>query len=159
MLDNDTFNKLVNYNISILKKPYKINIFTKRFLKNSVNTIMFNNLSENKYRYYFWTTASIALSLEESYKYNKSNLILNSLKSYYDNWIHKGSKIFFIDQIMNGYTLIYLNNIIDNDIYKNSIELKFKFLLDYKKKKTEKIPYSPQINNFYIEYIGNYFLF
>jgi len=61
-----------------------------------------------EYKYFFWPTASLALSLEVAHSQAQREDLLDTLITYYKRWARKGGRLYYLDQIMNGYTLLYL---------------------------------------------------
>jgi rhamnogalacturonyl hydrolase YesR len=125
---------------SIAKEVVKI------FLKRSTN---------RKYESFFWPTASLSFALELGYTKTQDKKYLDTLKQYYENWIKKGSKINYLDQIMNGYSLIFLyNNNRDNRL-KSSIITMYEYVKNYPRKSNVSLPYRKNNQDIIlVDYLG-----
>ena len=83
---------------------------------------------------FFWTHAMLTQALETAGE-------LDSLKKYYDNWITKGLPIYNLDNIMNGYTLLYVYEKTKDAKYKQAAERLYEWVCDYSKEMGNPLPY------------------
>lgn len=83
---------------------------------------------------FFWTHAMLAQSLETAGD-------LETLRKYFDLWIEKGQVIYNIDNVMNGYSLLYVYEQTKEEKYKNAADKLYEYLLQYKKEMKDTIPY------------------
>ncbi|CZQ97024.1 six-hairpin glycosidase [Trichococcus palustris] len=102
-----------------------------------------------------WPNGLLALALEWSHRTSEDKDDLEHLIRYYDKWIEKGASVDFIDQAINGYTLIYLYEVTKQNKYKELLDYILQFLLDHPKVGDESIPYRINISNdIYIDGLG-----
>ena len=112
----------------------------KKKLKSFIKSIIFDkNLM--KVNGYFWPNGLLATSLEWCYHASEDSRDLLSLQKYYDAWISKGASIHYIDQAINGYSLIYLHQLSKNIKYKKTIDAIIEFLFLYPKAYDGCLPY------------------
>lgn len=98
--------------------------------------------------FFFWTHAILTQSLEEAKD-------LESLKKYFDLWIEKGQNIYNIDNVMNGYSLLYVYEQTKEEKYKQAADKLFEYLLQYKKEMEDTIPYRKHHpNHIYADGLG-----
>ena len=86
----ETEYELFHYPVTTKKQDIKY--FIKRLLKPA---------GTPKRDSFFWTHAMLASALESAEK-------VDVLKKYYDLWIAKDLPIYNMDNIMNGYSLLYV---------------------------------------------------
>ena len=118
-----------------------------------INLIIYQKIS--RYDKFFWPNGMLASSLENSYRITKDKSVLKSFTKYYDNWIRKGSTINHLDNIINGYSLIYLNQIKKENKYKETILKAVNYLYKHPVDSMGSLPYrvsSP--HDIYIDSIG-----
>lgn len=97
---------------------------------------------------FFWTHAMLTQSLEEAKD-------LESLKKYFDLWIDKGQLIYNVDNVMNGYSLLYVYEQTKEVKYKQAADKLFEYLLQYKSEMEYTIPYRKHHpNHIYVDGIG-----
>lgn len=107
---------------------------------------------KNKFQ---WPNGLLALALEWSHRTSADNEDLEHLIKYYDKWIEKGSTIDFVDQAINGYTLIYLYEVTKQSKYKKLLDSILQFLLDHPKVGDGSIPYRIKVSSdIYIDALG-----
>lgn len=83
---------------------------------------------------FFWTHALLAQALESAGE-------LECLKQYYDLWIKEGISIYNVDNIMNGYPLLYVYEKTGEDRYKQAAEQLYKWVCRYAKEMGNPLPY------------------
>lgn len=83
---------------------------------------------------FFWTHAMLTQALEQAEE-------LDTLKKYYDAWIEKGIPIYNVDNIMNGYSLLYVYEKTGDVKYKQAAEKLYEWVCDYKKQMGNPLPY------------------
>ena len=83
---------------------------------------------------FFWTHAMLAQGLEEAGE-------LEVLKQYYDLWIERDLPVHNVDNIMNGYSLLYVYEQTKDEKYKAAADKLYQYLLQYKSEMNETIPY------------------
>lgn len=93
------------------------------------------------YRYFFWPQASVALALEVGHTMTHDEALLDTLIIYYKDWAKKGSRLYFLDQIMNGYSLIYLFENTRELWIEELIKKMYIFIKSYPRTSTESLPY------------------
>ncbi len=83
---------------------------------------------------FFWTHAMLASALE-----SVGNVEV--LKKYYDAWIAKDLPIHNIDNVMNGYSLLYVYEQTKEEKYKEAAHKLYEYLCDYKREMENTLPY------------------
>ena len=83
---------------------------------------------------FFWTHAMLAQALETAEE-------LDTLKKYYDAWIEKGLPIYHVDNIMNGYSLLYAYEKTKEEKYRQAADKLYQWVCDYKKQMGNPLPY------------------
>jgi rhamnogalacturonyl hydrolase YesR len=113
-------------------------------IKSLIKKVLFRHrvncdFETDKYR---WPNAILALALENihSHHIRLRDNPLSVLEKYYDGWIKNKVSLYYLDNVMNGYTLIYLYQQTQNKTYRNAIEKIESYLLN-KKLKNGNIPY------------------
>lgn len=97
---------------------------------------------------YFWPHALLAQSLETAGD-------LETLKRYYDLWIEKGMIIHNIDNVMNGYSLLYVYAETKEEKYKLAADRLYEYLVQYEKEMKGTIPYRKgNSDHIYVDGIG-----
>lgn len=97
---------------------------------------------------FFWPHAMLTQSLEEARD-------LEGLKKYYELWIEKGLQIYNIDNIMNGYSLLYVYEKTKEEKYKQAADKLYEYLLQYKREMKNTIPYRRNHpNHIYVDGLG-----
>lgn len=117
--------------------------------------IMYKQPLNRKYKYFFWPTASLALALEVGHSKTQKDDLQDILIIYYKHWAKKGSRLYFLDQIMNGYTLLYLFEINDERWMEESLKKMFNYIEIYPRTSTGSLPY--RTNNsevILVDYLG-----
>lgn len=117
--------------------------------------ILYKQPLNREYKYFFWPTASLALSLEVGYSKTHRDDLLDTLITYYKHWVKKGSRLYFLDQIMNGYTLLYLFEINDERWIKESLQKMFNYIETYPRTSTGGLPYRTNNSELtLVDYLG-----
>ena len=83
---------------------------------------------------FFWTHAMLATALESAGK-------VEVLKDYYDAWIGRGLPIYNLDNVMNGYSLLYVYEQTKEEKYKEAAHKLYDFVRGYKKETKDVMPY------------------
>lgn len=83
---------------------------------------------------FFWTHAMLTQALESAGD-------MEILKKYYDLWIEKGLTIYNLDNIMNGYSLLYVYEKTKDQKYKQAADKLYKWVCDYAAEMGNPIPY------------------
>lgn len=101
-----------------------------------------------------WPTGLLAKGLTDYYDKNRNSeearVILEVLKKYYDRWINKGCRLYYLDDAFSGMALIDLHQITGEEKYKNAAEVIFQYLLHHETDNGGSLPYRPKQNNNYI---------
>lgn len=84
--------------------------------------------------FFFWPHALLTQSLETAKE-------VETLKKYYDLWIEKGLPIYNIDNVMNGYSLLYIFEKTKEDKYRAAADKLYRYIIQYKKDMGGNIPY------------------
>jgi rhamnogalacturonyl hydrolase YesR len=108
-----------------------------------------------KYRYFFWPTATLASALEAGYINMHKEDLLDTLFFYYKYWASNGGKLYFLDQIMNGYPLLFLSEIDNNKSNEELIKKMYNYIESYPRTSTGSLPY--RANNpetVLVDYLG-----
>ena len=97
---------------------------------------------------FFWTHAMLAMALESAGE-------IEVLKKYYDLWIDKGIPIYHLDNVMNGYSLLYVYEQTKEKKYEEAANRLYAYVHDYKKDMTGTLPYRKHhSNHMYVDAIG-----
>lgn len=97
---------------------------------------------------FFWTHAMLTQSLEEAKE-------LEILKKYFDLWITRGQNIYNVDNVMNGYSLLYVYEQTKEEKYKQAADKLYEYLIQYKKEMKDTIPYRKHHpNHIYADGVG-----
>lgn len=83
---------------------------------------------------FFWTHAMLATALECAGK-------VEVLRDYYDAWIAKGLPIYNLDNVMNGYSLLYVYEQTKEEKYRVAAYKLYDYLCEYKKETNGILPY------------------
>lgn len=119
-----------------------------------VKSVLYHGYMTEKNKFQ-WPNGLLALGLEWSHRTSDDNEDLEHLITYYDKWIEKGSPIDFVDQAINGYTLIYLYEVTKQRKYKALLDSIFQYLLDHPKEANDSIPYRTKVSSdIYIDALG-----
>lgn len=101
-----------------------------------------------------WPNGLLAKSLVDYYMQNKNSeealIILKCLKKYYNKWIRKGCKMFYLDDAFSGMALIDLHQITGEEKYKKAADAMFRFLKEHEIDGEGSFPYRPKQKNGYI---------
>jgi len=134
--------KMLSQSRKLLERQYppKMELNIKNFHIKIYRKIR-NSYSKYDFYYFSWPTASLALALEIGYAKTEKKELLDTLESYYKYWMKKGSRIYRIEQIMNGYTMIFLSKQRDKDYLNNGIHKMYHYIKEYPKTSTGSMPY------------------
>lgn len=131
--------KVQLFHYPVFTKKQDIKYFIKRVLR-PANT--------PKRDSFFWLHAMLAQGLEEAGE-------LETLKQYYDLWIQKDLPIHNVDNIMNGYSLLYVYEQTKEEKYRVAADKLYQYLLQYKREMKETIPYRKNHpTHIYVDGIG-----
>jgi len=83
---------------------------------------------------FFWTHALLAQALESAGE-------ADTLKKYYDIWLEKGVPIYNIDNVMNGYSLLYVYEKTGEMKYKQAADKLYEYICGYAKEMGNPMPY------------------
>lgn len=101
-----------------------------------------------------WPNGLLAKGLADYYMENKNSeearIILNCLKKYYDRWISRGCKMYYLDDAFSGMALIDLHQITGDEKYKKAAEAMVRYLIDHETDRGGSLPYRPKQKNQYI---------
>lgn len=101
-----------------------------------------------------WPNGLLAKSLTDYYMQHKNSEeareILGCLKRYYDRWIQKNCKIFFLDDAFSGVALIDLHQITGDEKYKKAADEIVNFLFHHETDAAGSLLYRPKQKNGYI---------
>lgn len=101
-----------------------------------------------------WPAGLLAKSLADYYMEHKNSeearIILDCLKKYYDRWIRRGSKMYYLDDAFCGMALIDLHQITGEEKYKQAVEKIATYLIQHETDNAGSLPYRPKQQNGYI---------
>ena len=142
-------NRLLEQSINI-----KSNFSLKNIAKEAF-TILLKKPDNRKYRSFSWPTACLALALELGYKKTQNNDYLTTLMHYYEHGIKTGDEFDYLDQIMNGYSLIFLYNHTKDIRIKNALINMYEYIKRYPRTPTGSLLYRKNDQDIvYIDYLG-----
>ena len=122
-LIEETKYELFHYPVTTKKQDIKY--IVKRFIKPK---------DTPKRDSFFWTHAMLTQTLETAGE-------LKMLEKYYDAWIEKGLPIYHVDNIMNGYSLLYVYEKTKDVKYKQAADKLYAWICDYAKEMENPLPY------------------
>ncbi len=101
-----------------------------------------------------WPNGLLAKGLADYYMQHKNSEeareILDCLKRYYDRWINKQCKLYFLDDAVSGMALIDLHQITGEEKYKQAADKIARFLMEHETDRSGSLPYRPKQKNGYI---------
>lgn len=101
-----------------------------------------------------WPNGLLAIGLVEYYKRHKNSEeareIQDCLKQYYDRWIGKKCRMYFVDDALSGVALIELHGITKDERYKEAADQMARFLLRHETDGAGSLPYRPGQKNGHI---------
>lgn len=101
-----------------------------------------------------WPNGLLAKGLADYYMQHKNSEeareILDCLKRYYDRWINRGCKLYFLDDAVSGMALIDLHQITGDEKYKQAADEIARFLFQHETDRAGSLPYRPKQKNGYI---------
>jgi rhamnogalacturonyl hydrolase YesR len=121
----------------------------------NIRNLLYKQPTDQQYRYFFWPSASLTLALEVGYFKTKNKALLDTLVMYYKRWERKGSRLYFLDQIMNGYVLLSLFEIHKDPWIKELLKKMYEYFKSYPRTGTGSMPYridNPEV--VLIDYLG-----
>lgn len=97
---------------------------------------------------FFWPHAMLAQALEEAGE-------LETLIKYFDAWIEKGLPIINVDNIMNGYSLLYIYEKTGDAKYRQVADKLYQWTCEYGKQMGNPMPYRKHHpNHVYVDGLG-----
>ena len=97
---------------------------------------------------FFWPHAMLAQALEEAGE-------LETLVKYFDAWIEKGLPIINVDNIMNGYSLLYVYEKTEDAKYRQAADKLYQWTSEYGKQMGNPMPYRKHHpNHVYVDGLG-----
>lgn len=135
-LKNYTINQLNNYPYSN-KKAHFINMLKAAIRGRKVNKI----------DPFFWPNGILATSLEWSHRLSGSNEEIQQLINYYGSWYSQGMTLYYLDNTLNGYSLIYLYQVTKDERYFAMIERMIEYLFSHTELSNGSLPYRETNNN------------
>ena len=101
-----------------------------------------------------WPNGLLAKGLADYYMQHKNSEeareILDCLKRYYDRWINKQCKLYFLDDAVSGMALIDLHQITGDEKYKQAADEIARFLFQHETDRAGSFLYRPKQKNGYI---------
>lgn len=101
-----------------------------------------------------WPNGLLARGLMDYYMQNKNSeearIIIDCLKTYYDRWIRKRRRLYFVDDMVSGMTLIDLHQITGEEKYKQAADAMVEFLRHHERDAAGSFLYRPKQDNHYI---------
>lgn len=98
--------------------------------------------------FFFWPHALLTQSLETAGE-------LETLKEYYNLWIEKGLPIYNIDNVMIGYSLLYVYEETKEEKYRQAADKLYEYLVQYVKDMNGMIPYRKgNPDHIYVDGVG-----
>ncbi|MBD5393023.1 MAG: hypothetical protein HDR71_01885 [Lachnospiraceae bacterium] len=101
-----------------------------------------------------WPNGLLANGLTDYYMQHKNSEeareILDCLKRYYDRWINKGCKLYYLDDAVSGMALIDLHQITGDEKYKQAADKIAQYLFNHETDKAGSFVYRPKQKNGYV---------
>lgn len=101
-----------------------------------------------------WPNGLLAKSLIDYYMQNRNSeeaaIIIKYLRKYYDRWIKRGCKIYYLDDMCSGMALIDLHQITGDEKYKKAAETMVQYLFHHEMDPAGSLPYRPEQKNGFI---------
>ena len=101
-----------------------------------------------------WPNGLLAEGLVNYYQKNKNSdearVIVECLGKYYDRWIKKHHKLYYVDDMVSGIALIDLHQITGEEKYKQAAEAMVQFLYHHERDAAGSFLYRPKQGNGYI---------
>lgn len=101
-----------------------------------------------------WPNGLLAKSLSDYYMAHKNSdearIILDCLRKYYDRWIRKGHKMYYLDDAFSGMALIDLHQATGEEKYKQAADRMAEYLFQHETDKAGNLCYRPRQQNGYI---------
>lgn len=114
----------------------------------------------NKIDRFFWPNGLLAIALEQSFRQTNEQKDLNCLIEYYDKWIENGLAIHNLDNVINGYSLIYVYEKTGKEKYKKALDSIADYVINHPKDMNNCLPYRLKpsetnlAGNIYIDGLG-----
>ena len=128
-----------NSSLKVTLKMLPIELLKSLFYKQPMN---------REYRYFFWPSACLALALEIGHNKTRHPDLLAALTTYYRRWERKRCRLFFLDQLMNGYTLLFLFQATETLWIQRALSKMYYFARNYPKTTTGSFPYRTTASKF-----------
>ena len=101
-----------------------------------------------------WPNGLLAIGLIEYYRQHRNSeearQILDCLKQYYNRWIRKGCRLYFVDDAVSGIALIELHQITGDETFKKAADEIAHFILRHETDGAGSLPYRPGQGNGHI---------
>lgn len=101
-----------------------------------------------------WPNGLLAKALADYYMWHRNSEeareIQNVLKKYYDRWISKGHKLYYMDDAYSGMALIDIHQITGEEKYRQAADEIVKYLYFHEKDAMGSLSYRPNQKNNYI---------
>lgn len=101
-----------------------------------------------------WPNGLLARGLMDYYMQNKNTEeareIIDCLKKYYDRWIRSHHKLYCVDDMVSGLTLIDLHQVTGDEKYKQAADAMIQFLYHHERDGAGSFLYRPKQENHYI---------
>lgn len=101
-----------------------------------------------------WPNGLLTIGLIEYYKRHRNSEeareIQNCLKKYYDRWIRKKCRLYFVDDAVSGIALIELHKLTGDEKYKQAADEIAGFLMGHARDGAGSLPYRPAHKNDHI---------
>lgn len=102
-----------------------------------------------------WPMATLALALEEGYSKTRNHNFLDTLTSFYRFSLKKRKHFYFLDQIMNGYSLFFLWETNNEPWIEASLKNMYEYVSHYPPTSTGGLPYRTDYpKNVLVDYLG-----
>ncbi len=110
--------------------------------------------SVEPYDKFNWPNGLLAKGIADYYKKHKNSdearEILDCLKRYYDAWIQKGSRMYYLDNAFGGMALMDLHQSVKDERYKKALEEIAQYLYRHERDTEGSFFYRPAQKNGYI---------
>ena len=110
--------------------------------------------SVEPYDKFNWPNGLLAKGLADYYKKHKNSdearEILDCLKKYYDAWLRKGQRMYYLDDVFSGMALIDLHQSVKDEKYKQALDKIAEYLYHHAKDVAGSFFYRPAQSNHYI---------
>lgn len=139
----------------LIRYPETFKLSLKQQVKSILKRIMSKNIKIDRF---FWPNGLLSIGLEQSHKQTKDQKDLDCLIKYYDNWIENGLKINSLDNIINGYSMIYIYEETKDLKYKDALDSLIEYITNHPTDKQGSLPYrvksSGDMSDIFIDGLG-----